>query len=224
MSDLSILCVTHGGEYGKWFRWNMTTLASALDAEMVFAADRCYDTLEAGVRDVVVKVESQGYIESILDVAVEACTGKYVLRLDDDEAASPAMVQWLKDGLYHQADHWCFPRFHFWGSKETVLVTPPFFPDWQTRLSVKEKAGGRPKVHAASPFGMGAIATVGIEHYELLIKTQEERAILAKKYYEVAGITISMEEAMGSQPEAWPKTQFQLRKYSTGAISLKEIQ
>lgn len=223
MKDLTILCVTKGEAYGLIFRQRMSILAQLLGAEMVFAADSCFDTLEANIRDVVVSVKSEGYIESILDVAVGACSGRYILRLDDDEAVSPAMERWLQAQTYLTKDHWCFPRFHLFPDVQHSVITPPYFPDWQTRLSTAEKSGGRPKVHAASPFGMGTIACVGIEHYELLAKTQEERARLAQHYYEIAGLPCSWEAAMQSQPESWPVPPV-TRNYSDGSIRLREIE
>lgn len=221
--DLTILCVTKGEEYGAYFRRRMSILAQLLDVEMVFAADGCFDALEALERDVVLKVTSKGYIESVLDEAVAACSGKYVLRLDDDEAVSPAMEAWLKEKTYLLRDHWCFPRFHLYPDPQHAVVTPPYFPDWQTRLSLKAMSGGRPNVHEPSPYGVGTVATVGIEHYELLVKTQAERAALAKKYYDILGLPCTWEEAMGSQPEAWTKPAV-IKPYSEGRINLKEIE
>lgn len=221
--DLTILCVTRGAEYGAYFRRKMSLLAQRLDVEMLFAADGCFDTLEAIERDVIVKVTSKGYIESVLDEALAACSGKYVLRLDDDEAASPAMERWLEAKWYLSKDHWSFPRFHLWPDVNHAVVTPPFFPDWQTRLSLKEKSGGRPNVHQGSPFGLGSVAPVGIEHYELLVKTQEERALLAKGYNEMGGFEkLTLEQAMKTQPESW-STPPVIKAYTDGSIKLREI-
>lgn len=158
---VSILCVTKGmaraGRFLDHFRW----VGATIGAEVVIAVDG-------------VDVHSKGYIESVLDDAVALTKGDYVLRMDDDEKCSPAMIDWLRARKYRAADHWSFPRVHLWKNDATFIMDPPFYPDFQTRMSVRAKAGGRPKVHAPSPFGAGNIARVCIEHWPFLVKTQQE--------------------------------------------------
>lgn len=151
--------------------------------QLVIAADGDQAFLTAFELDVeatIVKVQSKGYIESVLDQSLEACTGDYILRLDDDELVSEAMREWLRSGAWTSADHWEFPRMHLWN--DGVLLTPQLFPDHQTRLSVKSKSGGRHGVHAGSPFGGGETAPVCLEHHKFVIKSHEMRLAIAQNY------------------------------------------
>lgn len=178
---LSILTVTKLEPHSAYFLGKMRDLALALSAEFVVVVDGETPVIFPDA-DRVGVVQSKGYIESVLDEAVNACRGRYILRLDDDEMASPAMERWLAHGCHLTADNWQFPRAHLWPDAESVIMTPHLWPDMQTRLSVKEKAGGRGGVHAGSPFGMGEYAPVTIEHHKFLARTYEERLAIAKRY------------------------------------------
>lgn len=169
---LSILCVSTGKDRAQPFFDHFSDLAAQLDAELVLAIDG-------------VHVHSKGYIESVLDEAIALTHGDYVLRLDDDERCSPAMITWLRAGKYLDADHWTFPRAHFYGNAHSVVCEDYYFPDLQTRLSVREKAGGRSEIHAGSPFGAGMIARVCIEHWVYLVKSYEERREIARGYQRI---------------------------------------
>jgi hypothetical protein len=127
-------------------------------------------------------IASQGYIESVLDEALTACRGEYILRLDDDETLSPRAVRWLGDGGYREADHWKWPRAHLWGSPARYIPAAPLWPDWQTRLSVREKAGGRGVIHAGSPFGGGEEAPGAILHWKFLVRDRASRRAILDRY------------------------------------------
>lgn len=190
MTDLSILCVTNLGAHTPPFIGIMTTLSDVLDAEFVIALDGAtlptvpHERLRmtAGAARTLV-VESGGYIESVLDEAVAACSGDYILRLDDDECCSPAMVSWLAERVYREHQHWAFPRMHLWPDKDHYLVNTPLWPDLQTRLSVKHMAGQRTQIHQGSPFGTGHVADrIAIEHHKFLVKDRTERERLLAHY------------------------------------------
>lgn len=164
---------------------SMEELAQNLEARFVLATDGnlAFDrAISLHLKANLVMVTSKNYIESVLDDALYQCDGDYILRLDDDESASPAMQEWLKSETWTSADHWTFPRMHFWDGGTSILMTPHLFPDHQTRLSVKEKSGGRYGVHAGSPFGYGEVAPVAIQHHKFIIKTYEARRSIAAKY------------------------------------------
>jgi len=127
-------------------------------------------------------VKSKGYLESSLNSALAYCEGDYILRIDDDEALSPAMEKWLINNCWLEQDHWEFPRAHMWDHCKSVLMTPQLFPDYQTRLSIKAKSGDRFGVHAGSPFGGGERAPVTIEHHKFVIKDYETRSAIAAVY------------------------------------------
>jgi hypothetical protein len=183
--SLTVLCVTRAEAYAWPFLRDLEDLAAGLDAQLVIGADgpEAKAVLcEGPVAGRIVPLQSQGYIESVLDEAIAACDGDYVLRLDDDERCSPALVQWLQNESYLEADHWKFPRAHFWGDDQSVIVTLHLWPDVQTRLSVKAKAGGQRFIHAGSPFGGGAEAPVYMEHHKFLVKSYDERRAIAERY------------------------------------------
>jgi hypothetical protein len=182
---LSVLCISKGENFAMPFLAWMEDLAKICGAEFVIAADgdASYLAIKTYIKpDKLVKVHSKGYLESVLEEAVFACRGKYVLRLDDDERASQAMLLWLWNEEYTTHDHWQFPRMHMWPDDKSVILTPQLFPDYQTRLSIKEKSGGRHFIHDGSPFGGGEIAPVAIEHHKFIAKTYTERKAVAANY------------------------------------------
>lgn len=181
---LSILCVTKAEPFTPPFLYDLVQLGQQIGAQVVFAADgpEAVQRLTglAGVK--IVPVQSRGFLESVLDTAVEACDGEYVLRLDDDEKCSPAMKGWLERESYTAAPHWKFARAHLWHSAMFCIMEAPLWPDHQTRLSLKHLAGGRRSIHAGSPFGGGRLAPVIIEHHKFLVKSYKERAAIAARY------------------------------------------
>lgn len=176
---LSILCVTRKQPYSEPFLREFAQLAEYVDADYVEVVDSPDQPFPG----------SKGYIESILDEAVARCATRYVLRLDDDERCPPAMVEWLFERHYLAHDHWQFPRMHMWPRADDVLLAPHLFPDYQTRLSVKEKSGGRHTLHAPSPFGAGVEAPVAIEHHKFLVRSRAEREETARRWHS-GGMTV----------------------------------
>lgn len=187
MSDLSILCVTRCEPHARRFLAEMLDLGRQLEAEVIFAADGLAAAGRMAEWGMPARpVQSKGYMESVLDEAVEFCSRDYVLRLDDDEGCSKAMVRWLTNRAYESGNHWKFDRVHLWGDVRTALVTPQLYPDHQTRLSVKRLAGGRAVIHSGSPHGGGLTAPCAIEHHKYLVKTLDERRDIVKRYDQVS--------------------------------------
>lgn len=186
--SLSILCVTKMEPPAMRFLMDMAELAGACRAQFVIALDGegAWDQIaskgDSRYAPVILRVRSGGYIESVLDEAVAACGGDYVLRLDDDERASGAMMQWLERREYAKADHWKFARANLWDSPEWLMLTSHLWRDDQTRLSVKVKAGGRRVIHSGSPHGGGELAPCMILHEKFLVKTAEERRAIVRRY------------------------------------------
>lgn len=206
---LSIVCVTKLEPFALPFIEGMNHLAKSLAAEFVLAVDGTLPrpgmiTLGA---DRFIEVHSAGFIESVLDEAVAATRGAFVLRLDDDERCSPAMVAWLARGEFLRIDHWCFPRMHLWPDAMSFLDDPQLWPDHQTRLSVREKSGGRGSIHAMSPYGMGHEAPCAIEHHKFLVKSYAERAVIADKWHRGNMTAFSLPEDSGRALVSRPTTE-----------------
>jgi hypothetical protein len=187
MSDpkLSILCVTKAEHHAPSFLSALEILVGELHAQLIVAADgvRAEEWLvHIWGKSIVKRVDSGGYIESVLDQALDFCEGEQVLRLDDDERCSPAMIRWLQHGSYENANHWKFPRIHLWGDTHHALVTRELWPDHQTRLSSKRFASGRSDIHSGSPHGGGLEAPCAIEHHKFLVRSLEERRAIVERY------------------------------------------
>lgn len=197
--NLSILCITQIEPHSRPFLLHMIEVVRALPypAEMVIAYDHRHEVSSIAVLQEllalpasfhansvhITPMHSQGYLESIYDRAVQACRGDYVLRLDDDERMSDHMVRWLVEGVYMLSDHWKFERAHLWGDEQHFIPAQPLWPDHQTRLSKKAKAGGRGVIHAGSPFGGGDLADgCVIEHHCFLVRSYEERKAKMDRY------------------------------------------
>lgn len=192
MTDLSILCITRAEEcvLPLLYKLRVDTLDLGRSAEFVLIADgeqahytlshNDFDSLSKGSNIPIVR--SQGYIESVLDEALDFTSGKYILRMDDDESISPSMFKWLASGQYTQHDHWKFSRVHLYGDESHYITNPPLYPDHQTRLSIRSKSGGRHTVHCGSPYGGGELAPVPIYHHKFLVKSMETRQEIVDRY------------------------------------------
>jgi hypothetical protein len=180
---LSILCVTKNEKHALSFVADMGLLAAELAADFVLVADgknAYHGLMECGFEPFL--VHSRGFIESVLDDAVKLCRPGYVLRLDDDERCSKAMVEWLEQRAYEEWPHWRFARAHLWGDERHMLATPELWHDCQTRLSLRELSDGRTLIHAGSPHGGGKDAPCAIEHHKFLVKSLHERRQLIAHY------------------------------------------
>ena len=184
--NLSILCVTQARSHALPFIERMLDVSFVCeDTEVVIAADGDFARASLGYLDrfaKVVQIRTEGFFESGLDEALSHCSGKYVLRLDDDEQVSFAMNHWLVAKKYLTSDHWQFMRAWLWKDKSHQILSQPYWPDWQTRLSLKSLSGGRTKIHAGSPYGSGTRAFVAIEHHKLLLTSVENRRMLVEHY------------------------------------------
>lgn len=182
---LSVLCITRASDAVLPLLRELAQMAAYVGAECLLAADGApaAHVLLQSVRPLhVIQVTSLGYVESVLDEAIAATNGDYVLRVDDDERLDPELVGWIKDGGYRDAYHWQFRRAHLYPDPQHYLRSAPFWPDYQTRLSRRELAGGRSTIHAKSPFGLGEIGPGVIEHHKFLLYSYADRVRQAKHY------------------------------------------
>lgn len=181
---LSIVCVTLNEPHAARFILKMHSLATRLGAELVLGLDgvKAHVAEFRGLAHKTVNVQSAGYVESVLDEVLAACTRPFVLRLDDDEAVSPALADWLERREYPEVA--AFPRPYLWGDEQTFITD--LYPDLQTRLTRWEKAGGRRYIHQGSPYGTGTIIPYAIEHYKFLVRSLEDRKRIAAQYEAVS--------------------------------------
>lgn len=178
---LSILCVTRGLAHAGPFLDKFAAVASRLGAEYVLGTHG-EAAVQAAGRYAAKQVAVEGtYLEEMLDTALAACTGDYILRMDDDERISPALEDWLARGRYRKHPGWYFPRVHLWPDEEHFIHTAPFFPDYQGRLAIPSQSSRAVRLHAG-PSHQVYPASCAIEHLCFLVKTYEERRLMDMHY------------------------------------------
>lgn len=205
--DLSILCITSGLPRADQFLEHFFDVGHQLGAEVVIAQDG---------KD----VHSKGYIESVLDDGLALTHGDYILRLDDDEKVSPAMLKWLLNKEYLKAPLWSFPRVHLWESPSWFIVEQYYFPDFQTRLATREKSSRPKDIHSGSPWGWGTISRVAIEHWCYLVKTYEERCEISRQYHRIRAGADGGEFRSSSVEDEHPQG-LSLMEYNDGSIPIQ---
>lgn len=176
---LSILTVTAGEPYTGRFLWHFRAVADMLSAEFVVAHDRC--TPWACGADKYVPVKSSGVIEDVLVEAHAACSGDYVLRLDDDETLSPQAILCIAAWLPEAGDTkvYAFPRANLWGDQWHAISSGDLFPDFQVRLMPRDREC-RTKVHEG--IAPDALFPGMILHHKFLLKSLAERRAIAARY------------------------------------------
>ena len=191
---LSILCVTDGKLHAFYFLNEMSLLAKRLECEFIVGDDQFKSEedrknlkmngfiLSGECKFVMLPPHKVGLQECVLDEAVRACSGDYILRLDDDEKVSPALESWLMTKQYETGNLFAFPRVYMYPDTKHVLCNEGIFPDLQTRLGKKELMFGVNHIHAGNPNGTGVIINKAIEHHKLIIKTLDERREIKERY------------------------------------------
>lgn len=187
-SNLTILCVTRAEPCILHLLRQMYHDSLTIGCEFVIAYDGVESRKSGYMANIPshrsLTVQSSGCIESVLDKAVESCCTDYVLRLDDDESMSGPMVEWLRAVEYITHPHWKFPRAYLFRDANTCIVSPPLWPDFQTRLSTRAMSFGRTAIHCGSPFGAGRSAPNGVAiiHHKLLVKFIQQRECIVERY------------------------------------------
>lgn len=176
---LSVLCVSKCEPHTRRFFTHFRAIADIFGAEFVLAHDRC-DRPDCDA-DKYLSVTAKATIEDVLIEAHRACSGDYVLRLDDDETLSPAAI--LKVDSAMRADPegriFALPRANLIENDRTAIISGSLFPDFQVRLMPRE-AEIRTLLHEGLP--ANAMIKGMILHHKFLIKTIEERRALAASY------------------------------------------
>jgi len=195
MPTLTVLTVSTLPHYGWRFIRDAEMLAQTLGAECVLACDLggmpsvradAMRQLGEGVRPhrqtEFVDSQGAGYVEACLNQAIARCNGEYILRLDDDERASPGMVEWLRAWLASPDPdpQYTFARAVLWPDETTRIDVPPFWPDPQCRLATRELSR-RSQVHELWQ-GDETYVVHPILHYQFLVKTPAEHTAIAAVY------------------------------------------
>lgn len=178
--NLSLVCVTQAKSYALSFLRELAALSLRLNAEFVVGLHEC-ETPPVSALFVPVHGE---FMEQMLDPVFAATSGRYILRLDDDERCSPAMIEWLVEEWYLEHECWGFPRVHLWPDTHSSIAS--IFPDSQFRLAVREKSSRAAVLHVGPPWPQH-IARVLIEHHNFLVKTKEERRAIGANYARIQG-------------------------------------
>lgn len=186
IQDLTIVCVTNGKGKAD-FLAKMRHHADYLDACFLVGTDgeHGYRMAMEAEADIVAPVKGNGYLESILDEVMKKVQTEYVLRLDDDERLSPALVEWLRGEWYKEYEIVTFPRANLWGDEYHFLSEYPWWMDEQTRLGKTSLMLGRNEIHQGNPNGAGVTVPYVIEHHKFLIKDYAERLKIALLYESV---------------------------------------
>lgn len=207
MKNISVLCVTRGEPHTPRFLGHFGLVAAFLNAELVIARDRC-DVQVPGAKVIDVDCSNCPMIESVLEEAVAACSGDWILRLDDDETVSFAMLGCLMASGLSKYEAVGFPRAHLWASTSTMIKNAEYWPDVQMRFSKRQWAVRR-TLHEG-PARMDVVAPAAILHHVYLVRDREARREVAERYCRIAGI------AMPNPPTYWPSDYLDLNLAPVG--------
>lgn len=183
---LSILCVTNAEPHAGLFILRMARLATVLGCEFVIGCDGLAARLApyCHLADIEINLPAHDIPlqECVSDIAVNSCSGDYILRLDDDEVVSRSLEQWLLEKKYEGGTLFAFPRVYMYPDTKHILCNEGIFPDLQTRLGLKHNMLGVNHIHAGNPHGTGDVIPYAIEHHSLIVKTYQRRQEIADRY------------------------------------------
>ncbi len=125
----------------------------------------------------------------MLEAMVNACSGDWVLRLDDDEYMEPQFLR-IKDALMAQETytHYKFPRLHLCSVRPLKWVNDSYlYPDYQMRLfrndrSILHFPGAVGHTAITADGEKGRIFGTNIVHLNLAINTRKQREAKLEKY------------------------------------------
>lgn len=184
-NNLSICCVTRCEPFSHRFLLGMKNLADSLEAEFIIGADAGCEEKAKEYSDKVIPVKSKGYIESILQEVLDACTGEYIFRLDDDELVSSELFKWFHETKF-SAEVYSFRRLELYQDEYHYISHPSVHPNVNPRMTTKALAVCKDIIHGHFTDGYGTVVEAPILHYKFLLKSYEERLELANKYESIA--------------------------------------
>ena len=136
VTTLSV-CMTASREPAR-VRAILALLRPIADEIVLAADDRSAEAIHAACADLVDRPLAYAfawpparYIAWIL----HQCSGEWILRLDDDEAPSRALLDALPTlAADRRRSAFCLPRPPLYGSPDRYLASHPWYPDYQSRL------------------------------------------------------------------------------------------
>ena len=185
--NLSIAVITAGKPYAVQCLAQCRAWADMLGADLVVAGDKDDGVaLAKQYADTVVPVDiTNGLGESVVPLLAQTCANDWVLRFDDDETGTDALLNWLLEGAWVNGNQqvYAFPRAWLWGDEQHFITNTPLWPDVQSRMMKKElTARWENAVHAGTPAGTGPVIPVALAHYKFLVRTFAERQATARTY------------------------------------------
>ena len=181
---LSLLCVTRGENHARRFLTHFAHVADLLRAEYVIGCDRC--NIECSTAKIVrLDASSCPTVETVLEEAVGACSGDWILRMDDDETLSLAMLGYMLAEDWSKLECIAFPRAHLYVDEHHAIADPQWWPDWTMRLSPREYAV-RHKLHEPAK-KVTHLARAMMLHHNLLVRGREGRREVAERYCQILG-------------------------------------
>lgn len=185
---LSVLCIT---DFPAPQVAAMLAQLRAIADEIVLAIDSRLGEAEAAkyaaAADRLFRYEYCGAMERALAWAHAQCRGDWILRLDGDEVASPALISAIPELIargrvlqYHVPRRWLFPDAGHW------LDELPWCPDYQVRLVRNDETlWFQGLTHSGATLTMPArYLEAPMYHLNLLMLTREERERKMEEVYE----------------------------------------
>lgn len=152
--------------------------------------DNTFEVCQKAGADVVFWIENNALTcNAGLEELVKACSGDWILRLDDDEYMEPEFLE-IKDHLMAQAQytHYKFPRLHI-TSVDPMQWVPDgyYYPDYQMRLckndlNILHFPGAVGHTSITADGEKGRIFGVNIVHLNLAINSRQKREAKLEKY------------------------------------------
>ena len=224
--NLSIAVVTAGKPYAHKTLSQLREWANLLGAQLVIAGDKdegAFIAVQYAHRVVNVEI-TNGLGESAIPALVKACAHEWILRFDDDETGSAAMLEWLQRGewISENWDAYSFPRANLWGDENHFITNAPLWEDKQTRLTRRDiLARWENKVHAGQPASRNADVSAMLLHHKFLVRTYAERQETARHYDSLrAGAGTDDHFGRFTLPELFFVNGVNVREVGSGAVEL----
>lgn len=192
---LAIVCATRGEPLIEPFLLDFQRLAARLGGSLTLVADgpdardRLADLPVVTDRPLSIYLATHG-VHLTVGELVEHSTAEYLLFLDDDERVTPAFERWILAREHHHAATWLLARAWLWPNASTHISSQPHWPDYQHRLGRPSAITVPTRIHGGwiARGNKPSIAPieVAIEHYKLLLRSQESREATVRAYEAVA--------------------------------------